>query len=440
VLGQTRRARRAQNPASAEVSPTTDGIEIADGVDERMRDATAADASGTRDAGALDAVTLSAPTLIETVVGEVMLAAGAELAADAESVSSRPRSRRELRALRAALTPCEPEANAVAEPAVAEPVVEGQAAEEPAAFETDAFETAARLFSFTGETPVVVSPAAAAEDESAETPASDGSFVASEATGEATDRANTAHRRRRRAARGKSPARRLAAASLSVGVMGAVGMLALATAAPAEAIAAAVKTEPVTSIQAPEKEAVEAEIQAYAAPADIDVDLHREGDTYAVASLSEIAASVGITRHTNFFVNDPNGLIQWPFAVGVPISDGYGPRWGGMHNGLDFTPGEGAEIQAVAAGTVRIASESGGAFGVHVMIDHEINGEVFSTHYAHMQYGSIKVTQGQQVEAGTILGLVGDTGLSYGAHLHFEVYIGESRIDPLAWLREHAGG
>ena len=70
------------------------------------------------------------------------------------------------------------------------------------------------------------------------------------------------------------------------------------------------------------------------------------------------------------------------------------PRWGSFHYGLDFTPGEGAEIQAVAAGTVREANESGGAFGVHVIIDHEINGEVFSTHYAHMLYGSLQVKPG----------------------------------------------
>lgn len=240
----------------------------------------------------------------------------------------------------------------------------------------------------------------------------------------------------------RSAGRRVATGAFSIGVMGCVGLLALATAAPAEAVAAAVSTEPLGSIQVSgeEKAAEYGEIQAYVAPANVDLSIDRSTDTYSVESFSQIAASTGITNHTNFFVNDSSGEIQWPFAVGVPISWGFGPRWGGMHSGLDFTPGDGAEIQAVAAGTVRIADEAGGDFGVHVMIDHVIDGEVFTSHYAHMQYGSLKVTQGQKVEAGDLLGLVGNTGLSFGAHMHFEIYINEVRIDPLPWLRQHAGG
>lgn len=222
------------------------------------------------------------------------------------------------------------------------------------------------------------------------------------------------------------------------------GLLTVAVTVPAEALAAATQADAVTSITVASDEddtstAKEDEIQAFVAPEGAVTELNRD-EKYSTATFSEIAAATGISRHTNFFVNDPSAPIQWPFAVGVPISDGYGPRWGSFHYGLDFTPGEGAEIQAVAAGTVRIANESGGAFGVHVMIDHEINGEVFSTHYAHMLYGSLQVKQGDVVQAGTVLGHVGDTGLSYGAHLHFEVFVNGQRIDPLPWLREHAGG
>ena len=90
---------------------------------------------------------------------------------------------------------------------------------------------------------------------------------------------------------------------------------------------------------------------------------------------------------------------------------------------------------------MREATESGGAYGVHVIIDHVIEGELVSTHYAHMQYGSLQVEVGQEVEVGTTIGLVGNTGRSTGPHLHFEVLMGgETAIDPLPWLREHAGG
>ena len=240
----------------------------------------------------------------------------------------------------------------------------------------------------------------------------------------------------------RSLGRRIAASAFTVGVMGCVGLLAVSMAAPAEAIAAAASDAPMSSIQVTHDEADEefGEIQAYAAPANVTMPEVAGTEPITVESFAAIAASTGITNHTNFFINDASAAIQWPFAAGVPISSGFGPRWGSIHHGLDFTPGEGAEIQAVAAGTVRIADEAGGDFGVHVMIDHVINGEVFSTHYAHMIYGSLQVAQGQQVEAGTVLGLTGNTGLSYGAHLHFEVYVNEVRVDPLIWLREHAGG
>jgi murein DD-endopeptidase MepM/ murein hydrolase activator NlpD len=292
----------------------------------------------------------------------------------------------------------------------------------------DAFEAAAQLFSFTGENPIIVTTPPVASDADADTSA------------RGSDHAP------RRTRRSGSVVRRVAAAGFSVGVMAAVGLLTVAVTVPAEALAAATQAVSVTSVEArsltvddKKSDAAEDQIQAFVAPESADTELNRD-EKYSTATFTEIAAATGITRHTNFFVNDPSAPIQWPFAVGVPISDGYGPRWGSFHYGLDFTPGEGAEIQAVAAGTVRIANESGGAFGVHVMIDHEINGEVFSTHYAHMLYGSLQVKPGDVVQAGTVLGHVGDTGLSYGAHLHFEVFVNGARIDPLPWLREHAGG
>ncbi|HAQ59037.1 MAG TPA: hypothetical protein DCR63_00600 [Microbacterium sp.] len=290
--------------------------------------------------------------------------------------------------------------------------------------EMDAFEAAARMFSFTGENPVIapVSPVLSA-------PAADASGA-------------TLPTPSRRVHRSGAGFQRFAAAGFSIGVMAAVGLLTVSVTVPAEAVAAATRGVAVTSIVAPgdsEDAASTEEIQAFVAPESADTELNRD-EKYSTATFTEIAAATGISRHTNFFVNDPGAPIQWPFAVGVPISDGYGPRWGSFHYGLDFTPGEGAEIQAVAAGTVRIANESGGAFGVHVMVDHEINGETFSTHYAHMLYGSLQVKVGDVVEPGTVLGYVGDTGLSYGSHLHFEVFVNGARIDPLTWLREHAGG
>nr|WP_245325300.1 M23 family metallopeptidase [Microbacterium amylolyticum] len=112
-------------------------------------------------------------------------------------------------------------------------------------------------------------------------------------------------------------------------------------------------------------------------------------------------------------------------------------RWGRLHEGIDFVPGEGAPIQSIADGVVRIATEAGGAYGVNVYVDHIIDGQLVSSHYAHMQYGSLQVQAGDTVKVGDVLGNVGNTGRSYGAHLHFEVIVNGTAIDPMPWMQEH---
>ncbi|WP_429977823.1 M23 family metallopeptidase [Microbacterium sp. NRRL B-14842] len=80
------------------------------------------------------------------------------------------------------------------------------------------------------------------------------------------------------------------------------------------------------------------------------------------------------------------------------MSYGYGMRSGRLHEGIDFVPGNGAPIQAIADGTVRIATEQGAAYGVTVYIDHVIDGSVITSHYSHMQYGSLQVKAGDKVK------------------------------------------
>lgn len=307
----------------------------------------------------------------------------------------------------------------------AEPMAEGEASG------VDEFEAAARLFSFTGENPV-------------QEPANDEPELKPEAETEAQPKP-AKHAAPRRARRG-SAFKRVATASFSVGVFGIVGLMAVGMTTPAEAVAAVSGAdEPLSVLAAASDQSVstvdEEEIQAYVAPGDVQVDPLDRDEKYATVSTAQLASEAGIRNFSNIFHNDPNSNIQWPFAVGVPISYGFGMRPGGMHRGVDFTPGAGSPIQAIADGTVRIASEAGGEFGVHVMIDHIIDGELVSSHYAHMQYGSLAVTQGEHVKVGQLLGRTGNTGRSYGAHTHFEILInGTTRIDPMPWLRTYTDG
>jgi murein DD-endopeptidase MepM/ murein hydrolase activator NlpD len=99
------------------------------------------------------------------------------------------------------------------------------------------------------------------------------------------------------------------------------------------------------------------------------------------------------------------------------------------HNGTDiWAPAEPCWIEAPYDGVVTEAKKStaaGGGFGNFVMIAHKINGEQYTTLYAHMLDDSIKVKVGQKVEAGTPLGKMGSTGMSTGKHLHWELHKGK---------------
>jgi len=235
--------------------------------------------------------------------------------------------------------------------------------------------------------------------------------------------------------------RSMAASAFSAGVMSIVALMAVSVTAPAEAVAAASDSIAVTTIApAPAQEVIKPEeIQAFVAPAEGQtVELDRD-QNYALTTFEQIAIESGITM-SSLFVNDANSAVQWPFAVGVGMSYGYGMRSGRMHQGIDFTPGSGAQIQSVADGTVRMGP-AGGAYGVHLYVDHVVDGQRISSHYAHMQVGSVQVSDGQQVKVGDPIGKVGNTGRSFGAHLHFEMLVnGTEAIDPLPWLQKYAGG
>ncbi|MDR6692128.1 murein DD-endopeptidase MepM/ murein hydrolase activator NlpD [Microbacterium sp. 1154] len=310
------------------------------------------------------------------------------------------------------------------------PVVEQPAAASNTAGDAvaDEFATAARLFSFTGETPTQkAAPVAPAPE-----PVSEGLPAAA-------------------APRTRRNVRRIAATSFSVGVMGVVGLLTVGMTMPVSAIASASGTDSITAPAADtattrlavggDVASSDGAIQAYVAPAQSQAAVVDRADGYTATTYTKMAVDSGIKYPTNFYTNNPTSPIQWPFAVGVSISYGFGMRDGGFHEGADFVPGEGSPVQAIADGTVRIATEQGGAFGVTVLIDHVIDGQLVSSRYGHMQYGSLQVTPGEKVHVGQFLGRTGNTGRSFGAHTHVEILQnGTTPIDPIAWLRQHAGG
>lgn len=125
-----------------------------------------------------------------------------------------------------------------------------------------------------------------------------------------------------------------------------------------------------------------------------------------------------------------------PVRVGYVVTqewDQIGAGTSVIHGGIDLAPTAGGnpEIYAAKGGTVMSVGNNPGLEGNYAMIDH---GDSYYTYYGHMVDGSVRVSNGQKVTNETVIGLMGETGLAFGVHLHFEVRKGGSsanfRINP----------
>jgi hypothetical protein len=100
-----------------------------------------------------------------------------------------------------------------------------------------------------------------------------------------------------------------------------------------------------------------------------------------------------------------------------------------MHTGMDFTAPTGTDIYATGDGVVQKVDYSQRGYGNHVVIDH---GFGYATLYAHMH--SISVRPGQKVKRGSVIGQVGNTGMSVAPHLHYEVHKAGKQINPINYF------
>lgn len=96
-----------------------------------------------------------------------------------------------------------------------------------------------------------------------------------------------------------------------------------------------------------------------------------------------------------------------------------------FHSGMDFTAPSGTEIYATGNGTISMVKSARRELGNHIVIDH---GFGYQTVYAHLSSFNVKV--GQKVRRGDVIGFVGSTGLSTAPHLHYEVLVNGSYVDP----------
>ena len=125
----------------------------------------------------------------------------------------------------------------------------------------------------------------------------------------------------------------------------------------------------------------------------------------------------------------PSAAVPLVWPLRVPVGDGFGPRDGRFHEGVDLPAPTGTDVIAAAPGRVAWAGPRAGGWGKLVTIAH---GHGVRTMYAHLS--AVEVQVGEWVAGGTVLGRVGATGDATGPHLHFEVRVDGGAIDPLRAL------
>lgn len=135
-------------------------------------------------------------------------------------------------------------------------------------------------------------------------------------------------------------------------------------------------------------------------------------------------------------VGGPGGSLSWPFPPSTVTSE-YGPRESPgegastFHEGIDFGAANGTPIPAAGSGLVEFAGfDTDGGYGNYVLINH---GNGIKTRSAHMN-ATPPVSVGSHVARGQIIGAVGNTGTSFGNHLHFEVEVNGVRVNPRSKL------
>lgn len=132
--------------------------------------------------------------------------------------------------------------------------------------------------------------------------------------------------------------------------------------------------------------------------------------------------------------------LGWPLSQHI-LTQGWYYNDGSLHQAIDMRAIVGTPVMAAEEGTVEIVYHWNGkrtqgdtnSYGNMVKIRHaNWNGGTLHTLYAHLN--SINVKQGQVVKTGEVIGYSGNTGNSFGAHLHFEVRWKNKRTNPLVWL------
>ncbi|MEJ6489254.1 M23 family metallopeptidase [Leucobacter sp. USCH14] len=133
-------------------------------------------------------------------------------------------------------------------------------------------------------------------------------------------------------------------------------------------------------------------------------------------------------------------VVNYPFAAPVALTDPFGYRTAPVeqfHDAQDFAAAAGTEILAIADGIVSEAGEATDGCGFALTIDHEIDDSEVTSRYCHMQTDSHAWEVGDRIAMGDLVGRVGSTGISFGAHLHLAIRVDDTPVDPMPFLAKY---
>lgn len=156
-------------------------------------------------------------------------------------------------------------------------------------------------------------------------------------------------------------------------------------------------------------------------------------------SLEEVdfAATDSNTKASYSF--DPEAVVNFPFTEPVSLTDGFGYRSfpvAQFHDAQDFAASHGTPIVAIADGEVIEAGPADDGCGFGLKLEHEIDGTTVTSRYCHMVDNSHALAMGDEVKMGDSVGQVGNTGMSFGPHLHLAIRVDDEPVDPMPFLFE----
>ncbi|QXE00939.1 murein hydrolase activator EnvC [Terribacillus sp. DMT04] len=160
-----------------------------------------------------------------------------------------------------------------------------------------------------------------------------------------------------------------------------------------------------------------------------------ESSSSSKASTSK-SATESSSANTSAVKSAQAGIFSWP-ASGSK-SSGFGPRWGTFHYGVDIANAIGTPVHAAASGRVSYSGEMNG-YGNVIIVEHSINGRAYGTLYGHLSKREVSV--GESVSRGQEIAKMGNSGVSTGSHLHFEIHVDGSwngaksnAVDPMKFF------